>query len=605
MNISKIEIKNFRSIDKMELDINEISDKKCLIFLGINESGKSNILKAISLLDSTRLDNTSYSSDCNKTAETKGESIEITYHLEINNFDTYKKAFIEKGYPEKLVDKIDITDIHKIITIDEDNDKQNNFKIWIKDSDIFPKYVVIDGDIEELTDDDDINQLIQEGYEQLNKEMLESVLEFNLFDVFEVNVPKTIFWESDDKYLINNTINLNQFKSNENISIPLRNIFHIAGIENISKRIDLITDNTEKRSQLEDELSEATTKYINDVWKEHRVNIKIDIENMQCKIMVEDKDDTKPKYNMDQRSDGFKQFISILLNLSAENSSKKLKNCMILLDEPEIHLHPSGVRYLRDELLKISKNNIVLIATHSIYMVDKKDLNRHYKVEKEKSLTNIFKISENNPYMEEVIYESLGTSIYELIEPNIIVFEGKTDKDLFDAFTDKYKADFMPHKCGTISADGAKKIPTYTKFFNGKLVSGYVIVDSDAEGKGVKKIVLEQDNFSEKNTYEINDIVNTDIEATLEDLIPFEIITDIINKEYEISISLDSTKPLLKQLAKNNRERDVKIDIESLKGKITQFILNDITKLTKDKCKEKYNKYYEFVDILHKKMKDV
>ncbi|MCK4798778.1 MAG: AAA family ATPase [Spirochaetes bacterium] len=604
MNISKIEIKNFRSIDKVEVDINEISDKKCLIFLGMNESGKSNILKAISLLDQTQLDNISYSSDCNKMAETNGESIEITYHLEITNFDTYTKAFIEEGYPEKLVDKINITDIHRIITIDENNEKQNSFHIWIEDSNVFSKYVVMDDEIEEIVDDN-LNQLIEDGFEQLNKEILESLLESDCFDVFELNVPKTIFWESDEKYLINNTIYLNQFKTDNNISIPLRNIFYIAGIDNIDKRIDLITESREKRKQLEDTLSTSITNYINNVWKEHRVNIKVDIENMQCNIMVEDKDDTEPKYNMNQRSDGFKQFISILLNLSAENSSEKLKNNLILLDEPEIHLHPSGVRYLRDELLNIAKNNIVLIATHSIYMVDKKDLNRHYKVEKEKSLTNIFKISENNPYMEEVIYESLGTSIYELIEPNMIVFEGKTDKDLFDAFTDKYKADFKPQKCGTISADGAKKIPTYTKFFNGNVVSGVVVVDSDAEGKGIKNKVLEQDNFSEKNTYEINDVVNTEIEATLEDLLPFEIIQDIINKEYKVSVSLDSTKPLLKQLVKNNKDHDVKIDIELLKRKITQFILDDITKLTKSGCKEKYTKYYEFVDTLHKKIKDV
>jgi predicted ATP-dependent endonuclease of OLD family len=41
-------------------------------------------------------------------------------------------------------------------------------------------------------------------------------------------------------------------------------------------------------------------------------------------------------------------------------------NKVILLDEPETHLHPSGQKYLRNELLKISENNLVIYATHSI-----------------------------------------------------------------------------------------------------------------------------------------------------------------------------------------------------------------------------------------------
>ncbi len=46
MKLNKINIKNFRSIEEMEL----ILEPRCQIFVGINESGKSNILKAISLL---------------------------------------------------------------------------------------------------------------------------------------------------------------------------------------------------------------------------------------------------------------------------------------------------------------------------------------------------------------------------------------------------------------------------------------------------------------------------------------------------------------------------------------------------------------------------
>ena len=47
MRLSKVQIKNFRSIADLTLNF----DPPCRVLVGINESGKSNILNALSLLD--------------------------------------------------------------------------------------------------------------------------------------------------------------------------------------------------------------------------------------------------------------------------------------------------------------------------------------------------------------------------------------------------------------------------------------------------------------------------------------------------------------------------------------------------------------------------
>jgi len=89
-----------------------------------------------------------------------------------------------------------------------------------------------------------------------------------------------------------------------------------------------------------------------------------------------------------QRSDGFRQLISFLLTLSAENLSKELANTILLLDEPETHLHPTAQINLKNELIKLSQNsnnNIVFFATHSNYMIDKENIDRCYKIQKEKN----------------------------------------------------------------------------------------------------------------------------------------------------------------------------------------------------------------------------
>src|SRR3989344_8795037 len=46
MKLDRVEIKNFRSIQEIKIDF----DPPCRVLVGINESGKSNILNALALL---------------------------------------------------------------------------------------------------------------------------------------------------------------------------------------------------------------------------------------------------------------------------------------------------------------------------------------------------------------------------------------------------------------------------------------------------------------------------------------------------------------------------------------------------------------------------
>jgi hypothetical protein len=93
-----------------------------------------------------------------------------------------------------------------------------------------------------------------------------------------------------------------------------------------------------------------------------------------------------------QRSDGFRQFISFLLTLSAENQIEELNHTLMLIDEPEAHLHPQAQINLCKELIKITSNgtdNIAFYATHSNYMIDKNNLERNIKVVKKRNGTTL------------------------------------------------------------------------------------------------------------------------------------------------------------------------------------------------------------------------
>lgn len=609
MKIKSVNIKNFRSISELTIPFAEIDGKVCNILLGKNESGKSNILKAISLLDSNCEIN--YINDCNKDSKKKNLTISVIYELLFDK-DEFKKIVIENLNIDKSL--IDLDKIVRKIEIDT-NGRNDSYHIYLNEK-VKPINLVIDknntiksisevynGD--EVITENNIETLVPE-YELLNKNKLEETIGKELFEILDELIPKIIYWEPSTEYLINDTINLTAFKDDFSISVPLKNIFHIANIkdEEIKNRIDLILKDDEERAELAQTLSEEITEYVNKVWTEHKININVIIENnYDCIVNIEDKDYDRPKYKMEQRSDGFKQFISILLNLSAENKASILKNRLILLDEPEVHLHPSGIKYLRDELLKISENNSLVISTHSTYMIDKLNLNRHFSITKNKSITEIYQVQENNPYEEEVIYEALGTSIYEYIYPNIVIFEGKTDKDMFDIFSKKLKSELNTKNVSSISANGVNTIEKYVKFFNNGLVKGFVVLDSDKEGKQVKNNITSQnDNYNNDNTFEINDLIADSLSnKTLEDLLPKEILEDICLRFFGLDITLKIDEPYIEQIKKMQKT----INEKDLKLEIMKFVAEDINKVSmpKDKIKEKYNLYFEFVSNLYLKIK--
>ena len=589
------------------------------MLLGINESGKSNILEAIALLDKSR--KFDYTKDCHSKNEDDRKPIELSYELEIgNNFDSYKKRFSNFKMPKKLADLIDITEFSRNIYIEANGNRDDFYSIIIKDKKKeLEKHVIVTRPIkfkngtvrnEKIIEERTLEntQVDENGSEEnvLNKQKFETFLEIEFESFFNLQMPEVIFWKHEDQYLINDKIDLEDFKDDPSISTPLANCFAIAGIVNIESKIDSIIGNSTKKSRLTKLLGDRTTDHINKIWKDHRVKVEFDIDNMQLSFHVKDVGDDSESYVVGQRSDGFKHFISILLNLSAENETGALKNMLIILDEPEVHLHPSGEKYLREEILNISKNNLVLLATHSIFMVDKNFLDRHYSVEKRGVETRAHKIERDNPFREEVLYEALGTSILEHVENKVLVFEGKVDRDIFDLYKKKFKKDIKLPNISLISADGVENIIKYTKFFNNKLVKGFVLVDSDDAGITQKEKVLKEETYNKKNAFEINDILNTKKKSTLEDLFNKKYLLEAFSVVFEnISITLDDSKPYLEQVEQHCKESNSfgnsKI-FQERKKEFKNLFFKKVSKLKKDELeKEQYYKFFnQFQKLLIK-----
>jgi predicted ATP-dependent endonuclease of OLD family len=419
-------------------------------------------------------------------------------------------------------------------------------------------------------------------------------------------MPKIQMWRPSPKYLINETIDLENFKEDPNISIPLKNVFLINGIttnEEIKNSIERALADQAKCDALKDKMEEATTKYINKIWKEHNIKIKLSINATNCEVHIEDKDKKFVYYTMAQRSDGFKQFISLIFSLSAQNKGDILKNNLILIDEPEIHLHPSGIQYMRDEILKIGKNNYVFVATHSNYMIDSNARERYWIVEKEKSETKITQVNEDYNFTDnKVLSPAFGLNIFkELLPKNIILVEGENDKNIILHAINLLNKTFF---CSIKEVGGASKMPIFARLLQEEKITPFILLDADKEGNECKKKILDEqrDFYSDLNVFTLKDLLS-DLpkEATIEDLLPIDFVKSFSDCEMEDSFDLKDNDTIIHQLKRQNEKlQEDKYKLNSLKTKLAISFCNKY----KTKFEEKVPKLALAVNVLFKKINE-
>ena len=601
MIIKSVNIKNFRSIRDVTIPIQSyglgLNSSSATFLVGINESGKSAILDAMSLINEgfSEID---YQDNCFNGAQDDSEYIDIYTEIdfETKHLSFWKKQILEKtNLDEELVNKIELNGLIKNTYRDIDS-FGITYQLNINDDLPFYQYItvttskIINGktqnvesierlslinSIQETITKQNATNFLQDKQKLLTKEKLESFIVNAIKAILDANMPKILIWKSHPKYLINEVVDLIDFKDNTNISIPLKNIFHIYGKtkdEEIKSAIERALTSQAKCDELQDKMSEKVTKYINKIWKEHKIKIRISINSNNCAVHVEDKDKKFAYYKMNQRSDGFKQFISLILSLSVQNETNSLKNNLILIDEPEVHLHPSGVRYLREEILKIGQNNSVFVSTHSHYMVDTNTPERHWIVQKEKSETKISQIShESNIAEDNVIAAAFGLNLFkELLPQNIIIVEGEDDKNIIShsikLLNNVFYYSIKP-------AGGASKAPGFARLLNEENINAFILLDSDKEGRDYKKKILDdqKDTYSNKNVFTLKEIVNIiPIDSTIEDLLPLDFVKNFFEREMNQAFILSDDKPVLHQL-KNQCEtlKSNKQKIDSLKMKLS------------------------------------
>ncbi len=559
MILDRIQISNFLSIpDNFEIKMNP----KCRVLVGINEVGKSNILRALSMLckdinpsPSDKREplpgedpyKESFVRFVFKLASKELEEITSTFKdfilcstldkpvFKLSDRKISLKEFIQEK--NEVVYKVDLADQAKKFTFWSLPKSYEIFSNWKKPAGNAPTtYTLKNGkeiQLENIFLIDKYEEIPNEFYEDATPEYINKTIGNKLIGYLERDLPDCIFWKYEEKNILPSKVDLAQFSANPDICLPLKYMFQLAKYDDIPNAFQDAKQRNINHgiNNLLTRVAEEATKHFRSVWKDYK-SIEFYLRENGSSIDAAIKD-TKNLYGFEKRSEGFKRFVTFLLMISTRVKKELMKNTLILIDEPSIGLHPSAEKYLREELINISKSNYVVYSTHSIFMIDKDNIPRHSIIKKKDEKTFSIDAKESNIFDEEVLYKALGSSVFEILKQKNILFEGWRDKKLFQTALQRVPSDRSDLKkvlkdVGLAHSKGVKFMKFITPVFESANRECYILSDADAP------VRRSQEEFEEEKLYgdwkRYDEILPEGQEITGEDFIKKDIFVKMCKK---------------------------------------------------------------------------
>lgn len=297
--------------------------------------------------------------------------------------------------------------------------------------------------------------------------------------------------------------------------------------------------------------------------------------------------------SLSHKGDGVKSLVTIAM-LSKMSS---LRERMIIVDEPENHLHPEAVHYIDSVLLELSKTNQVLISTHSPILVNRTSISSNLIVDSGK-VKKASRIDEIRETLGVVCSDNLIYSDY------VVVVEGPSDKAVLEKMflNDSELRKCLVNKSVTIrSIGGTRNLKSEIYALQHYCCNYLIILDFDSAGKDAKKQIINKLSIEEcKFRFFIK---KNKKDTELEDLYNGNIYKEYLNsKGIDISDSLFKNNSL-KWSDKINRIA-AKYGIDFTKEMENEF-KEEISKLVCDSIENGFTEEgTELIDGILKKIKE-
>ncbi len=290
-----------------------------------------------------------------------------------------------------------------------------------------------------------------------------------------------------------------------------------------------IFNNTNQQSQKRDtqKLSRTISQDFAEKYKQKNVSLEFDINAGIMSIYVHDvkpnTDEQGYPFKLSQRSMGLKWYLNFYIALKGEN----LKNGdIILVDEPGMYLHPKAQQEMRVILNSETKKNQIIYTTHSPYLIDSENISQIRLVEKreinnEDGFNEISEIKEkihrsNNidtikPIIDAIGY-SLGSELNH-VNKKVLICEGVSDY----YYIKTLEKIFGELGCGITHANGCGNIGKINSLYLGLGIQDiYALFDSDRQGNKEMNKLIESGAFDKNNVITVGE--TKDDEKAIEDI---------------------------------------------------------------------------------------
>ena len=227
--------------------------------------------------------------------------------------------------------------------------------------------------------------------------------------------------------------------------------------------------------------------------------------------------------------------------LSLAHELTKGKDTIYGLEEPEQHLHPELARDFFDVLREISKDNQILVTTHSPVFVDQIELGNTWLARRANNQTLLVKVKETTD-LKEVLYE-IGTKPSDVFFANAILFvEGPTERIVIPILAKKLGIGLREIGLSIIpihgKGSGKYHLQVWIEASQAVAIPYFMLLDSDAKddaGRLVSSGLL-------KDTYNLFILPR----GSIEDYYPEERIIEALKSEFNINVTEDERKDILK-----------------------------------------------------------
>jgi predicted ATPase len=248
-------------------------------------------------------------------------------------------------------------------------------------------------------------------------------------------------------------------------------------------------DDHETRSQLLNRAGSLVTGEIRRLWKDRELMIRFNLDGPHLDVLVSDPNATYPiEVNLDERSRGFRWFFAFYMTFSADTQGGNADGAVLLLDEPGLYLHAKSQENLLKHLREDYKNQIIY-TTHSPFMVPPDDISIVRTVNIDPSGgTTVSDTPTGDSRTLFPLQAALGYTISQTLfvgHSNLVV-EGVTDFWILSAVNSYLVAAgvaALPEELTLTPAGGAGKVPYMTALLVSQETQVLVLLDDDRAGR--------------------------------------------------------------------------------------------------------------------------